>query len=103
MLSLEQIADASDDRGFGADDGQIDLFSASKLNEIRKILCADGDIFAELVRAGVAGGDIELREPGRPCEPPGQSMLASAGTDEEDFHRLGFLFFRFLISTMSPR
>jgi hypothetical protein len=70
MLSLEQIADASDDRGFGADDGQIDLFSASKLNEIRKILCADGDIFAELGCAGVAGGDIELRELLRPCEPP---------------------------------
>ena len=46
------------------------------------------DQFCAFADARIAGGGVELGEPWRLGNLPGERMLASAGTDEEHVHRV---------------
>src|SRR5947209_4876056 len=58
----QRVRHAARQRGFGADDDQVDVAFARAGDERRLVVGAERDVLRERCCAGVAGGDVELRE-----------------------------------------
>jgi hypothetical protein len=88
----EQVDDAGHQRRLGADDGQVDVLVAGQFAQAFQVVGLDRHVAAlGLERgAGVARRDQHFVHARRLGELPGQRVLAAAGTDDEEFHRLRF-------------
>ena len=85
--TTEQVDDARGQRRLGADDGEGDAFAFREIGE--RVEVGDRQVLdARLVRgAAVARRDEDLVDPLGLREPPGQRVLAPAGSHHHHFHR----------------
>ena len=82
----EQIGDAGDQRGFGADDGQIDLLAAGEGQQAGEIVGCDGDRVGLLLDAGVARRAEHLGGQRRGTEGMNEGVFATAAADNQNAH-----------------
>ena len=86
--SLQIVDDAGAERPFRPDHDEIDGVGAAKPDYRRMVSEVEGNALRFARDAGIArGADEPVRE--RACRHlPGQRMLASAGAEEQNVHRL---------------
>ena len=84
----ERVAEADDERRFGTDDGEADLFALGESEQGRHVVRGDVDVGRVRLepRARVARRDEDLRHARRLRNFPGQRVFATAGTDDQHFH-----------------
>ena len=82
----ERIHDARRQRRFRADHGHVDVFALRERYQVGNR--GDGDILHAVFQscARIARRDIYLLHLGALRQTPGQRVLASAGTDDQNFH-----------------
>ncbi len=92
---LKQIDDAEGERIIRADDGEFDFLFLREREELGQIFGGDINAFDRLpgllksllLNSRVAGRAPHLRDVGRLREFPNERVLASAGTNDENFHK----------------
>src|SRR4029078_12522046 len=82
----ETVDDARTKRHFRPDDDEVDFLLLAESNHRRMVGDVERHARGLLRDAGVAGGAIELVGERAGRHLPGQRVLASAGTDNEDVH-----------------
>ena len=85
---FEGIDHADHERCLGADDGQIDLFALRERDQAGDIVDRHRDVATARFggRAGVARGDQHFFDARGLRAFPGEGVLASAGSDDQNFH-----------------
>ncbi len=87
-LGAQNIGQAGNQRCFRSDDDEVDrLFKAEGRNG-GMVVDVERHEFGVIGNAGIAGSCIEFGEFRRLVEFPGERMLASTRTDQENFHVL---------------
>src|SRR6202162_1059788 len=81
----ERIDHARGERPLGAYDGRVDAFVLGEPDELRDQVDVDVEESVLTRGSGVAGSDVDTRNPGRLRQPPGDGMLAPAGADHQEF------------------
>ena len=86
--SLEGIDHSQHQRGFGTDNGQIDLFVFGKLGQDRNVISSDSDIFEFrfMGRTGITRCHVYDLHVFRLGCFPGQGMLTPAATNDQNLH-----------------
>ena len=87
-LAAKTIDESGNERRFGADDGQRDIFffrqSEQSIDVVQRDIRIAHAGFAR--RARVAGSDDDFADAVGLLDLPRQRMFAAAGTDDENFH-----------------
>ena len=83
----EQVGDAARQRQFGTDDGEVRLFLVGKGEDSRGVGGIDVRRAGDLGDAGVARRAHHLGDACLAGEFPGESVLAGAGANDQEFHR----------------
>ncbi len=85
---IESVDNACDQRRFGADDGQTDVFVLSKLRKGLNIIGGYRNISAARLTSGarITWCDQDLIDIARLRALPRQGVFASTGTDDLNFH-----------------
>ena len=79
----ETVDDAGDQRGFGADDGEVDGEGFGEVG-VTGDVSGRGEAAGELGDAGVAGAGDEIGDLGRLGQAPGEGMFAASAADDQD-------------------
>ena len=86
---LELIHNAQRERQFGADDGEIRIQAAGKLDERIDALDVDSDALSVGGNSTVAGRAIDFFDAWRLPQLPDDCVLATTTADDQDFHSEG--------------
>ena len=87
----QPVADPRGNRGFGADDDEIDLVGLRAVDEFARVGHADvGQVFAPRHGARVAGRMIERRARRRLPQAPRQRIFARTAPNHQDAHPGGY-------------
>ena len=76
------------ERGFGADDREVDLVLLGELDQPRHVGRRDVDVLGVERGAGVAGGDEHAIGPAALADLPRQRVFAATVANDQDFHRV---------------
>src|SRR6266851_1420635 len=84
----EAIDDAGDQRTFGTDDGESDIFARRECEQGVDIVCGNGDIADLGLERGarVARSDEHFMNARRLSALPSQRVFAAAAADDQNFH-----------------
>ena len=82
----EMVGEAGDERRLGPDHDQIELELTGQPEQSLSVLGADGMAVAERRHPGVSGRRMQLIELGALGDLPGERVLASARSDDQDLH-----------------